>query len=378
MLALGSGLTLLGVLRVLHYAGAEAYALPDVEGLPRRSRWYRAAPAALAGIQPATLAAALSCLPERTVLLPCSDSWLHAVARLPSGVLERYPASVAAPSALDPLVDKSLFAATLSRLELPHPFTLPLRAPDDLDRVPDRAFIASFLKPARSQEFFAQFGVKAFRVTSRAEAANRLAQCLAAGFSMVLQEYVPGPPANHYYLEGFIERAGVTRARFARRRLRMYPPDFGNSTIMVSVPLSEVEDAMATLEALLGDLRYRGLFSAEFKREDATHRFKLLEVNARPWWYVEFAARCGVDVCTLAVLDALGQPVPDITSYATGRRCVYPYYDYSAARAEWSAGRLGLIAWARSWIGAYQPVFRWSDPLPAWGYLLSALTGRAR
>ena len=95
--------------------------------------------------------------------------------------------------------------------------------------------------------------------------------------------------------------------------------------------------------------------------------FNLIEVNARPWWYVEFAARCGVNVCELAIRDALSEPVETISKYAVGRRCVFPYYDLQAVRAELSAGRLGLLGWALSWLGPYQPVFRWSDPLPAAG-----------
>lgn len=367
VLLLGSGLTVLGVLRILHAAGAEVLAPPDVDPLPQRSRLYRPGPAALAGATPATLAARLGALPDSTVLLPCSDSWLRAVGGLLPELSRRFPASVASLEALETLTDKSLLARALDRLELPHPHTLSPVTPDHLASVPDEILTFSFLKPADSQAFFARFGAKAFRITGRSEAVERLAQCAAAGFSMVLQEYVAGPPVNHYYIEGFIDREGITRARFARRRLRMYPPDFGNSTFMVSVPLRDVSDGVEALDVLLADLRYRGIFSAEFKRDDRSGRLKLLEVNARPWWYVEFAARCGVDVCRLAVLDALGDPVPDITRYAVGRRCVYPYYDFLAARAEWRAGRLGLLTWVRSWLGAQQPVFRWSDPWPALG-----------
>jgi predicted ATP-grasp superfamily ATP-dependent carboligase len=147
----------------------------------------------------------------------------------------------------------------------------------------------------------------------------------------------------------------------------MSPPDFGNSTLMTSVPVDETGNASATLKTLLADIGYRGIFSAEFKRDPRDGVFNLIEVNARPWWYVEFAARCGVNVCNLAIRDALGQPIETISEYAVGRRCAFPYYDWHAARAELSAGRLGLLGWARSWLGAYQPVFRWSDPLPAVG-----------
>jgi predicted ATP-grasp superfamily ATP-dependent carboligase len=378
VLALGSGITVLGVLRALSGTGVDVLALPDTDRATRRSRWYRTAPPALGGITPEMLADRLSALPEGTVLIPCSDTWARTVAALPADVLARYPASIAPLSALETLVDKSRFRNTLERLGLPHPTTRVVTVERDLDDVPDSVFQSSFLKPAHSQQFFARFGVKAFRTSDRSSALSRLADCLAGGFQMMVQEYIPGPPTNHYFIDGFVDRDGVIRALFARRRLRMSPPDFGNSTFQVSVPLGETGSAVATMKTLLADLRYRGIFSAEFKRDARNGEFNIIEVNARPWWYVDFAARCGVNVCELAIRDALGQSVESISGYDVGRRCVFPYYDLQAVRDERAAGTLGLLEWARSWLGPYQPVFRWSDPLPAVGEVAILIKERVR
>ena len=365
VLALGSGITVLGVLRTLSKSHADVVALPDVDRVTRRSRWFRAAPRALSGMKADTLGLCLESLLVPTVLMPCSDLWVRAVAALPADVRIRYPASVAPLQVLDLLVDKARFGSTLDRLGLPHPATHLLGSVQDLGFVSDTILQSSFLKPVHSQQFFARFGVKAFLIADRSNAEERLAECIDAGLQMMLQEYVPGPPTNHYFVDGFIDRFGVVRALFARRRLRMSPPDFGNSTLMISVPISETGNAVATLKTLFADIDYRGIFSAEFKRDPRDGVFKLIEVNARPWWYVEFAARCGVNVCELAIRDALDEPVETISEYVVGRRCVFPYYDLPAVRAERSAGRLGFVGWARSWFGAYQPIFRWSDPLPA-------------
>lgn len=378
VLALGTGITVLGVLRTLSKADADVFTLPDVDRFTRRSRWFRAGPRELAGTKPETLAQTLERLPSPIVLIPCSDLWVRTVAALPAEIRSRYPTSLAPLQALDLLVDKARFGAALDRLKLPHPATRLMKAVEDLDDVPDTVLQSSFLKPVHSQQFFARFGVKAFRISGRSEARNRLRECVGAGFQMMLQEYIPGPPTNHYFIDGFIDRNGVVRALFARQRLRMSPPDFGNSTMQISVPLGDTGDASATLRTLLADIDYRGIFSAEFKKDPRDNAFNLIEVNARPWWYVEFAARCGVNVSEMAVRDALGQPVETISKYAVGRRCVYPYFDLEAVRAERSGGRLSMLGWARSWLGAYQPVFRWSDPLPAMGEVAALIGARVR
>jgi predicted ATP-grasp superfamily ATP-dependent carboligase len=366
------------VLRALSETNADVVTLPDVDRVTRRSRWFRAGPNTLSGIKPDALPQALESLPVPTVLMACSDLWVRTVAALPAEIRIRYPASVAPVEALDILVDKARFAGTLDRLGLPHPATRLMKSVQDLDVISDKVLQSSFLKPVHSQQFFARFGVKAFRIADRSNARERLAECIDAGFQMMLQEYVPGPPTNHYFVDGFVDRDGVVRALFARRRLRMSPPDFGNSTMMISVPVSDTGDAVPTLRTLLADIDYRGIFSAEFKRDARGGDFKLIEVNARPWWYVEFAARCGVNVCQMAIHDGLGEPVETISEYAVGRRCVFPYYDLRAVRAELSAGRLGLVGWASSWLGAYQPVFRWSDPLPAIAEVATLIGQRLR
>jgi D-aspartate ligase len=374
VLALGSGITVLGVLRALSRSEVDVLALPDTDRATRRSRWYHPAPQALSGMRPEMLGQLVHALPSGTVLMPCSDTWARTVSALPAEVRARYPASVPPLPAIDTLVDKSSFRGALARLSLPHPETHVMSSVQDLEAIGDKILESSFLKPAHSQQFFARFRVKAFRVSGRADARARLAECIAAGFQMMLQEYIPGPPTNHYFIDGFMDRTGVVRALFARRRLRMSPPDFGNSTYQISVPLAEAADAVDTLRKLLADLRYRGIFSAEFKKDARDGTFNLIEVNARPWWYVDFAARCGVNVCEMAIRDALGQRVETVDAYAVGRRCVYPYYDLQAIRDE-KRGARGLLSWASAWLGPYQPVFRWSDPLPALGEV-GALVGQ--
>ena len=112
---------------------------------------------------------------------------------------------------------------------------------------------------------------------------------------------------------------------------------------MVSVPLSEVGPAVATLRTILAAVGYRGIFGGEFKRDERDGLFKILEVNARVWIYVEFAGRCGVDVCTMAYRDALGLEVTEAAHYRTGVRLVSPYLDFAAVRYAWRLGQMSQV-----------------------------------
>ncbi|HYO13901.1 MAG TPA: hypothetical protein VE685_11965 [Thermoanaerobaculia bacterium] len=374
-LLLGSGVTVLGTLRSLARAGIPVWCLSGDREVERHSRWYRPVPGAAPLRSLDGLAESLSRLPfETAVLMACSDHWVRAVGELSPELAGRFPASQPPPEVQRLFLDKGDFAGLLVRCGVPHPRTILLETREDLAQVPAAELPGYFLKPRDSLGFARRWGVKALRVSSPEEAAERFESLREAGFAVVLQELIPGPADRHYYVEGLIDREGRPRATFARRRLRMFPPDFGNSTYMTSVPLSEVAPAAADLHRLLAAVGYRGIFSAEFKRDDRDGLFKLLEVNARPWWYIEFAATCGVNLAALAWRDALGLEVPSVDGYRTGMSSMHFEYDLHVCRELLRQGSLGLGECLGAWGRARFTVFRWDDPLPA----LAGLGGRLR
>lgn len=370
-IVLGSHVTGLGVVRCLGRCGITAYLVSPRGDYAAASRWARplqGAPAESA--EPEPLARFLESLSlERALLLPCSDDWTRAVAALPEKLRARFPSPIAPLETIEKFLDKRAFAALVDLLDVPHPRTVVVRRGDDqaLDGFDFEAADAQlFLKPADSQDFVRHFGVKALAVRDEADARARLEEVWAAGIeTMLVQEYVPGPASSHYFIDGFVSADGRMTARLARRRLRMFPRDFGNSTYHVTVPLEEVGEALRHLERLLSETGFRGIFSAEFKRDERDGELKILEVNVRPWWYVHFAATCGMNVCELAHLEARGLAVEPLDGYRTGARCVLMGADVRAFLDQRGENGLSLVTWLGSWLGATRVVFSSGDPVPA-------------
>lgn len=156
------------------------------------------------------------------------------------------------------------------------------------------------------------------------------------------------------------------------------PPDFGNSSFLISIPQGEIKQAVDDLQRLLVGLGYRGIFSAEFKFDPRDQAFKLLEINTRPWWYIGFADQCGIPVAWLAYLDAIGESVPTINRYKVGVKLVYPYLDFYSCLASLRARELTVKQWLHSWLTAKQAVFDWSDPIPSIAWSVSELFAKVR
>ncbi len=376
-LVFGADVTGLAVVRALGRNGIPVYGVGDRDQLVGRSRWHMRAPGG--AIEETSdgerVAAYLRGLPfERTVLFPCSDEWASALASLPPETTANHSAPVAPARVLRALVDKARFAAAAGEFEVPTPRTVRASCPSDLEALEEADLSALFFKPTNSQLFSRRFGVKAMRARGRAEAIELLARVDDAGLEVLLQEYIPGPPTDHIFLDGYVDRGGVMRACLARRRLRMYPPEFGNSTMSVTMPLDQAGPAVESLGRLLTGIGYNGLFDAEFKYDHRDGQFKVLEVNARPWWQLEIAAASGLDLCLMAYRDALGLPFADGGDYHVGRTWVHPVPDL---RAWWAGRRAGRVAGSippRAFFGAANAVFSFDDPKP----LADELGRRAR
>jgi D-aspartate ligase len=364
-IVLGGGVTALGVTRSLARERIEVFNLSNDHDFADSSRWWRPLGASTDKFPTAReLASLLQPLPfDRAVLFPCSDAWLRAVTGLDPALGARF-VSTATFDRYDLLTDKGGFAAAVAAAGVPAPRTVALDCRADLERLSDDELRGMFLKPRGSQRFASRFGQKGFEVANRSDALECFARADHAGFAMILQEWIPGPPARHYFIDGFVDRHGRTRAMFGRRRVRMHPPTLGNSTCTVSIALNEMAPAVASMERLIRRLRLRGIFSAEFKFDDRDGVWKIIEINARPWWYVGFATNCGVNVSTMAYRDVLDLPLDDVRDYTVGARCIYLNEDWHSCRRLHAAGQLTIREWVTSWLRSEYLVLRWDDPMP--------------
>ena len=362
-LVIGTGITALAVVRSLGRAGAPVVVLTADPGLPRQSRWYHPPPG-----EPlrdlADLEAYLEGLPfEHGVLIPAADDAAAAVSGLSPEIRRRFPSCQADRPVLLDLMDKAGLARILEAHGVPHPKTIAVRSLEDVDAVDALGIERAFIKPRDSQEFHRRLGLKAIRPADREDLLVQLRRVAREGLSVVVQEYIPGPPTASYFVDGFIDRRGRVCGRLVRQRLRMWPPEFGNSCATRSVPLSEAAEAVDDLERLLAALSYRGPYDAEFKR-DPDGVFRLVEINVRPWWQIEFSAQCGIDIVQMIYRDALGLPVERQLDYEVGRQWLYCYFDVQACARMVRTGEAGLLECLSSWAKARWAAFGWDDPMP--------------
>ena len=368
-IVMGRGYTALGALRSLALARIPTYVACPAGDLATHSCWYRPPPGETSwdgSVSPQTHEILRAMPLENVVLIPGADDVALWLADLPKSDLStRFQVSSSSRETLEILQDKARFGEFLAYAGIPHPRTFTINDRSDISAIPFDELDRVFVKPANSQQFSRSTGIKGVWAHNRKQFQEIWARLDGKGFKIVAQEYVPGGSDDHYFIDGFCDRNGVFAGLFARRRIRIFPPDFGNSSYCQSIPLTEVRGAIASVVDLLTRLRYRGIFSAEFKRDSRDGAFRMLEVNTRAWWYVEFAARCGVNVCRMAFQDARELPVTEAPrNYPVGIGCVNLGGDIKSVLSQRPAVRIPLLRTLGEWARAHYHVFRWDDPGP--------------
>jgi predicted ATP-grasp superfamily ATP-dependent carboligase len=243
------------------------------------------------------------------------------------------------------------------------------------------------IKPGRSVGEHAGARAKfsvAYAATA-GELRRKISVLPAAAFPLLLQQRIVGPGTGIFLLLW----DGEQRAQFAHRRLCEKPPSGGVSVYRESIALDE--ELLEHSRALLDRFHWRGVAMVEYKRDSATGRPYLMEVNGRFWGSLQLAIDAGADFPRLLAASALGEPVEPQTSYRIGVRSRWWWgqVDHLAGRVRRRKTTPPLPPGTQSVAHAfgdlllgpfrredYEEVLWWNDPRPFWNETIRWMAAR--
>ncbi|MGC9435721.1 MAG: ATP-grasp domain-containing protein [Methanomicrobiales archaeon] len=130
-------------------------------------------------------------------------------------------------------------------------------------------------------------------------------------YSPVVQEYITGEGYGFFALYNH----GEARAIFMHRRLREYPVTGGPSALAESVyDPTLMEQGLK----LLDSLNWHGVAMVEFKKDEKTGNFVLMEINPKFWGSLELAIASGVDFPYLTCKMACDGDIEPVFDYKRG------------------------------------------------------------
>ncbi len=149
------------------------------------------------------------------------------------------------------------------------------------------------------------FGAKAVRVRNAEELAVAYRAARARGFRVVVQEEIEGPISTLRSVGLYASSDGVVAA-FTSQKLGQVPADFGDGLIVQAIWAPDLIPLAAKAVRHFG---YHGMADIEFKWDSRAGVYKLLDINPRPWLWINLPTVCGVNLPHAAYLGTLGRPL---------------------------------------------------------------------
>jgi len=303
------------------------------------------------------------------IVLPMTDASVDAVldyrANLPLDITIPVPERDTYGLAVDKA--RLLPLAKASGFGIPETRIIPSREESEA-ALTDAAFFPAIVKSHRSviNDCGTRRKTQVTQVADAAACRRVLAALPRAAFPVLLQRPVAGVGEGFFALRW----NGRMVAMFAHRRLREKPPAGGVSVYRESIGLDD--SLMGPGIRLLDALGWQGVAMVECRRDQATGRPVVMEVNGRFWGSLQLAIDCGVDFPDLLVRCAAGEVVPASRHYRLGVRSRWFWGDVDHLYLRLRDAQLRRASRLRAVVDFLRvrpgrdrsEVARWRDPAP--------------
>ena len=253
------------------------------------------------------------------------------------------------------ILHKGRCARLLAEAGVATPLTHAVSTEDDIARAVHEMVYPCIYKPAvkdYGQTFYAAHrGEKAISVDSAAELRQRLEHELACGFELVVQEKIAFDAVTDeipFYL--YADAQGAIRQAATAIKEKIQPHPFGTATVL---RLSYHSELLASARAVVEALAYRGILMIEFIRDRSDGVWKVIEINPRPWLFVDFFRRAGLNYLR-CLLDDRDDLMPATTEMARPAEDDLVHVSLPPACGEHfeSLGRSPTVDDARDWLAS--------------------------
>jgi predicted ATP-grasp superfamily ATP-dependent carboligase len=226
-----------------------------------------------------------------SLLIPTDDYTVVVLSKNKDLLKSHYVVAVEDWAIVQKLIEKQHTYKLARSWGIPSPMTFVVKSFDEL-----RAFLAQItypclIKPCEGHTFFDHFKVKMFRIEDEEELFERYRQIEPLRFTVMIQELIPGDDAqgvnyNSYFVNG------EPIAEFTAQKVRLEPPFLGSPRVLFSKAIPEI---LENGRLLLRNLNYSGFSCMEFKKDQRSGVYKLMEVNCRNNLSGSLAVTCGIN-----------------------------------------------------------------------------------
>ena len=183
----------------------------------------------------------------------------------------------------------------------------------DVDHVSQYINYPCVYKPATkdySQSFYSMHnGSKAIECYTPDELKAGLKKSLSSGYELIIQEKIDFDRVeDEIPFYAYVDSSGAIKMASTGVKELIQPYPFGTANIL---RLSWHQELFSIASEVVSALQWRGILMIEFIKDKRDGCWKVIEVNTRPWLFIGFYERFGLNYLRLLYDDWLYQTVPE-------------------------------------------------------------------
>jgi predicted ATP-grasp superfamily ATP-dependent carboligase len=264
-----------------------------------------------------------------TLIIPTKDHGIEFLAQNKETLSTHYIIPLPDYKIINGIINKKLLYQQAKKIDVPVPNVFYPESIEDIYKIKDEITYPILLKPGRGHVFYRKMDLKVIQVESFQELLAQY-QRITGYFNddpidLIVSDIIPGPD-NETMIQfaSYLDESGQLLASMTSRKLRQDPPLYGYGRVIKSEKNHDVDEISLKL---LKELKYHGFSEIEWKLDRRDGRYKLIEINARPIFYIGLCVRCGINFPYIQYLDLVRQKKLKIDTYKENIYWIHLYKD---------------------------------------------------
>ncbi len=279
----------------------------------------------------------------KPVLIPSADYYVTLISEYQKELSKYYLFNIPEPEVLASIVDKRKQYKCAEELRI---LTAKTFYPKSFDEIRNSDFkFPVFIKGVSGYKWASVFNNKGFVTNNQDELEKYYMSADNENVETIIQEIITGPNKNHFKVCAYYNKKRELLAIFSTQKTRQFPVDFGVGSYMISGHYPElIKEARNFFEGI----KYTGIGSIEFKKDDMDGKYKLIELNPRLWQQNIQATYAGINFAYINYLDCIGEDVKPILDFKDDIRWLDAIQDFQSFLGNNKKGDVKFYEWIKS------------------------------
>ena len=266
---------------------------------------------------------------EKPVLFPCADPYVEIVDQHLEELRKYYLINQTEQGLFTKLMDKN----SLYDIAVEHGVKVPetIKTTDsEFDHKIDQIKYPCIVKPSDSPAFVDVFRKKMFKVNSKEELLEAVNQANEKNLEVFVQRIIPGFDDHMYTYDCYLDQNSNVTHYTTCNKNRQYPINFGASVYTWQMHIPGLHKIGKPFLEAVG---FKGFAEIEFKKDEETGDFYLIEINVRTTNFNVMLERIGLNFPWIAYQELTGQDIgTKAVVDSTKRTFVYAFEDILAIK----------------------------------------------